>query len=698
MKSHHVEVARRWPSLPDLAQLRQEAFEPGDLIPSVTRGQGEGQQHDLRVEVGGDQLGEGRCDLAGLEPDLVLDHEHGPMHPTQLTRATSEGTQAESLDDLSLVAVVDGLHCGLGRWPGIRRHRGRGAAYPLDVADPEAGDDVGDRALGWTLFGLVVLRLAYHATYLGEVPFALGTFSDGALYEAAALDIVEHPPLGTAPFYLQGAYAYLLALGMSIRPWPAFGLLAQLLLAALALLLAHRSFVRLHGPRCGRVTTIVLLLCPALAFYENKFLSAELGVATGVLALAAFVALARARPSLPRALALGAASGLAMLARPNMLLALPFTLLALDRLARDAGLARAARAARAAAFVLGTALALAPMAARNLAVTGHPDLGPVHGGGTAFYIGNHAGATGLWHAGGLLSANVGTERRELVDELDIDPSLDVREQSRAVGDALYHRSLAWIAAQPGAWLQLELRKLWMLTGNQELTQDYDWLGEQELIAWAHRVALPFGLLLALAWLGGVVMVRRRSPLDRALGWWLAGQLLAIAAANLLFFTSAQHRLPLVVPLALLAGPGLVALLESLRSRLRREPATQHDAGSLGPLALGVALLIAVQAFVPRSPRTGPHPVHYFNLALVQDDTGDPRGALDSLDRAIALRPGDAIFHGRRAHLRFRLADLDGAEQDLAIVFAKPDAPAWVVEQARLDRASVEYERRRLAPR
>ena len=58
--------------------------------------------------------------------------------------------------------------------------------------------------------------------------------------------------------------------------------------------------------------------------------------------------------------------------------------------------------------MLGTCLALAPMAGRNLAVTGHADLGPVHGGGTAFFIGNHDGATGLWHAGGLLSANVGT--------------------------------------------------------------------------------------------------------------------------------------------------------------------------------------------------------------------------------------------------------------------------------------------------
>lgn len=640
------------------------------------------------------------------------------MNPAQLTRAAGKGTQAETLHDLPLVAVVNGLNGSFGRWPRDRGHRRRDAAYPRDVAGSEQADPSPApgvqgpsgaarggsapsiaRALAWISFGLVVLRIAYHATYLGEVPFALGTFSDGAIYEAAAIDIVEHPPLGTEPFYLQGAYAYLLALGMSIRPWPALGLLGQLVVAALALIVAHRSFVRLWGPQVGRVSTIVLLACPALAFYENKFLSASLGVACNVLAFAAFVVLARAsgRRRAWQVVAFGLASGLAMLARPNMVLALPFALVALDRLTRDEGLrAWSARSARAALFVLGVGLALAPMAARNLVVTGHPDLAPVHGGGTSFFIGNNPAASGLWNPGGLLSANLGTERSELAEQLEIDPALAIRDQSRAIGDALYRRSLAWISANPGAWLQLELRKLYFTIGNQELTQDYDWLGEQELIPWAHRVALPFGLLLALALVGGVVVARREYEVGegstRALGVWLTGQLVAVLAANLIFFTSAQHRLPLVVPLAILAGPGLVALVERGHARVRRSSATPR----LGPWVVFAALLIAVQAIVPRIPRTTPHPVHYFNLALVQDDTGDPRGALRSLDRAIELRPNDPIFHGERAHLRYRLVDLDGAEQDLAIVLANPNAPAWVRDQAERDAMNIIWVRRNAA--
>ncbi|MFV8752996.1 hypothetical protein ACNOYE_20815 [Nannocystaceae bacterium ST9] len=556
-----------------------------------------------------------------------------------------------------------------------------------------------DRALAWALLILVALRLAYHATYLGEVPFALGTFSDGAVYEASARDIVEHPPLGTEPFYLQGSYAYLLAIGMSVRTWATLGLLVQLVLAGLALVVAHRGFVRLWGPRTGRVTTLLLLACPALAFYENKFVSASLGVACNVFAFAALVGLLaqsaesdERRGSWWRAGLFGIASGLAILARPNLILALPCSALALVMLQAGQGRERLRAALPGLiGFVLGVGLALAPMALRNQIVTGHPDIQPIHGGGTSFYIGNNPSATGLWNDAGLLSARLGTERSELAEQLDIDPTLDVRGQARAIGDELYGQALAWIGEHPGAWLRLELRKLWFTIGDQQLTQDYDWLGERELIPWANRIGLPFGVLLGLALIGGVV-VWRSPTIDRArklaLAWWLFGQLFALLVANLLFFTSAQHRLPLIVPLVILAGPGAVAVVEHARAR-RRSTALEPAIARGWWIA---ALVLAGQGMWPRIDRSTPHPVHYYNLAVVQDEIGEPLAALHSLDRAIELRPNHPIFHGERAHLRYRIGDLDGAERDLEVVFSSDSPPAWVLERATLDRRGIAFER------
>jgi len=565
-----------------------------------------------------------------------------------------------------------------------------------------------ERGLTLLVLLLVAYRVGYHASYLGELPFAHATFSDGATYEQSARDILEHPPLGREPFYLQGAYAYLLALGMAIGSGVSAGLVVQLLVAFASLALFHRCAVRLWGRRAGLLSSIALLAHPSLAFYENKYLSAELGIACNVLVLAGFVALierasidaslARARASSPAwlfgALALGLGSGLAILARPNMILALPFSLIAIATLTR----ARAAAPA-CAAFVLGVLLALAPMAARNLAVTGHPDVQPIHGGGTSFFIGNNPKSKGLWNDGDLLSGRLGTESRELAEALSIDTTLDERDRARAIGQALYARSFAWIREHPGDWLKLEARKLWLTVGDQPLTQDYDWLGERELLPWAHRVGLSFSMLLALGLLGAGALARGASPAAslgplqgrRALAWFLLGQLLAPLAANLLFFTSAQHRLPLVIPLALLAGPGLLALITTARSWFgAREPAERL------PLALLIlAGLTLAQGPWARIPSEHPHPVHYYNLAMVHVSLDEPLAALASLDRAIELRTSQPIFYLRRAQLRVGLADLDGAEADLARVAelsqAKP-APAWVLEQAEAEQQNLAHAR------
>jgi 4-amino-4-deoxy-L-arabinose transferase-like glycosyltransferase len=560
-----------------------------------------------------------------------------------------------------------------------------------------------ERTLWLIIIVLVAYRLGYHASYLGEVPFAHATFSDGALYEQSARDILEHPPLGREPFYLQGAYAYLLALGMTIRPWPSFGLLVQLLLAFATLALFHRSAVRLWGRTPGLLSSIALLAHPGLAFYENKYVSAELGIACNVLVLAMFVALlGRERRRWLLALGLGAASGLAILARPNMILALPFSLLALAALVEGEGWRARARGAAlpCAALLFGTLLTLAPMAARNLVVTGHPDLQPIHGGGTSFFIGNNPEARGVWNSGGLLSANLGTESDEFADALDIDPALDDRDRARAIGEALYARSFAWMREHPGDWATLELRKLWLTIGDQQLTQDYDWLGERELLPWAHRIGVSFSILLALGLLGAGAVFGERSrvielerPVStprarRALACFGLGQLLAPLAANLLFFTSAQHRLPLVIPLALFAGPGLLAAIAAVRSRLLARAGRVDEPSARFPAAvLVVVALVLLQGPWPRSRQAHPHPIHYYNLAMVQDSIGEPLAALASLDRAIELRPEHPIFRMRRAHLRVRVNDLRGAEQDLAVVAAvaaREHVPNWVLEQAQLD--------------
>lgn len=543
---------------------------------------------------------------------------------------------------------------------------------------------------------LAIQRIVYHSLYLRDVPFAIGTFSDGKMYEVAAFDLLRHWPLGTQPHYLQGIYAYFLALPMHIKPWLSLGLFLQIVLGALALWVFCRTATMAHGRIAGALSTVVLMAYPALAFYENKYLTAEIGVVANIACLWTLSGFLR-RPSRSWAAAMGVATGLSVLARGNMALAVPLNFAALIWACRARD--QAARP-RLAAWVAALLLCVAPLAVRNALVTSQPTIFPSHGGGTSFFIGNNPHANGVWNdGGGLLSGDVSHEREELARRIG------VRSSNRATLDAeigreLYARAWAFIRDEPTAWVRLELKKVWFVAGNDELTQDYDRLGERALMAdsWATTLGqdveaerswsaqalatftmagIPFGVVLGLGVMGAMMLLRRvRNGDEEAMAWGLllGGQVLAILVANVAFFTSSQHRVPLAIPLAFLAGPALVRVW----CGVRRPPTDRRATG----LWLAVGFGLALQAIAPRARRVEVSAVHYYNLAVVQQWIGEPRQALDTLDQALRERPREPLFLLERAKLNLRFDYVYESLWDLDALDALPDNPAWVVEDSR----------------
>jgi 4-amino-4-deoxy-L-arabinose transferase-like glycosyltransferase len=526
---------------------------------------------------------------------------------------------------------------------------------------------------GWIrlwIFAAVAFRLGYHAQYFGEVPFTLATFSDGALYEKMAADILAHPPWGSEPFYLQGVYGALMACAMAIRDQPSTVLFAQLLIAAVAWWGLFRALGLMVDRRTAGVATAIALSYPAFSFYENKHLTATLAVASLIAMLAGAASMIR-RGSWRGAGGLGLATGLAILARSNTLLCVPFAAWAVVLAAR----AHRRPAGRwVAIFGGGLLLALAPMALRNAVVTSQATVMPAHGGGTSFYIGNNREARGVWNdAGGLLSGDVSHERTELARRLGVDEP-DEAQRVKKIGRALYARAWSEIAESPGRWAWLEVRKVWLLAGNDELTQDYDRLGERELVGAVWYVGLPFGLLLGLwaaAWVGA--RGRERTLADRAWIWVCIGQAVAVLVANLGFFTSSQHRLPLVIPMLAYAAWARPDLAWREGDRRRRG------------IMVAVALLLTAQGLLPRSKQTQPSAVHYFNLAIAQKRTGDPRAALVSLSRAVEQRPDHVVIRVERATLARELGEYELTRQDVLVLSQVDDLPLWVRERRERER-------------
>jgi 4-amino-4-deoxy-L-arabinose transferase-like glycosyltransferase len=530
--------------------------------------------------------------------------------------------------------------------------------------------------LPWLVAAFALQRLVYHLVYLRDVPFAVATISDGRIYEQAAADLVAHPPLGAAPFYLQGLYAMQLAVPMAVGGL-ALALLVQLAIAGASWWVLHRAMRAMFGARTAAWGLLLALAHPPLSFYENKFLSASLTV-TCCIGVVAAMAWAERRAGVWSALAVGVALGLGVLARPNLLLAAPVFAVALAWPSRASG--RWWRPL--VGFAVGMAITLGAMAWRNAVVTGKPTFFPAHGGGTSFYIGNNAHANGVWNAAGLFSGDVARESEEYAGaDRPGDP-----EEVAQMGDELYRRAWQEIADDPGRWIGLLGRKAWLMLGNDELAQDFDVLGEREMIPWANRVAVPFGVLLGLAILGAAAWWRDREQRLRL--FWVVGLGVATIAGNLAFFTSSQHRLPLAIPLVLLAATGVRRVGVFVRDRVALRSSR---------IVIGLAVLAMVQAMWPRSKQREPSAVHYYNLALAFDHVGEPTTAAAALDRALQRAPDQPLMLLERSILRRRAGDFEGAQSDLDRILATPGIPAWVRDRAILEVESVAWVRNAAAP-
>ena len=217
------------------------------------------------------------------------------------------------------------------------------------------------------------------------------------------------------------------------------------------------------------------------------------------------------------AVAAGVGAGAAILVRPAMLFFLP--LAALWLVARR-------RVALAAALLAAAMLVVAPWTVRNLRVYDRFVLVASEGGVT-FWTGNHPLARGE----GDLAANPDIKAAEIAFR-SAHPGLTAEEL-----EPLYYReALGYIAAHPGWWLGLLLKKAFftVVPAGPSYTL-HSTLYRVSSIA-SYVILLPFALLGIRAW-------RRRPHRPEAL-FMLAASALIVC---LLFFPQERFRIPVIDP-------------------------------------------------------------------------------------------------------------------------------------------------------
>jgi Flp pilus assembly protein TadD len=183
--------------------------------------------------------------------------------------------------------------------------------------------------------------------------------------------------------------------------------------------------------------------------------------------------------------------------------------------------------------------------------------------------------------------------------------------------------LTFIRERPGRYLWLELQKIRLMLGAEEVPDIYSPRLEAARVTPALRWAfLDLRWTLPLAVVGLVRIGRRLSP-------WFLGLMVVHAATLLGFYVSNRYRLPLEVLLLVPAGVAL-ALLRERRTWVALAP------------ALALSVLLWVTADARRTPAAWG--IVMANLGASQARAGAYVGAERSFRESIALSPDWARAH------------------------------------------------------
>jgi len=450
-------------------------------------------------------------------------------------------------------------------------------------AEPDETTNLRDERpwLALAIFAIALLVRLIHVWQIRRSPYYATLLGDSRGYDDWARQIAAGDWLGHDVFYQAPLYPYVLGFiyrvaGHHLLVVRVIQALIGSMSCALLALAATRMFSRPAGIAAG---LMLALYAPAI-FFDGLLQKSVLDVFFVCLALwlisrteetakTAETAEKNAEKKIsqrslrsPRFLlyvTLGLTMGGLALTREN---ALVFILVILAWIVTkglsDRGWGLAGRSA--AAFLIGLAIVLLPVAVRNSYVGGGffittSQFGP------NFYIGNNPEADGTYQS---LRFGRGSPEYERQDATELaERALGTTLTPAQVSSYWTDKALAFVTSRPGAWLTLMGRKAALVWNASEMvdTESQEAHAEWSLPLRLGGLVGHFGILVPLALFGVIVT----WPMRRRL-WILYAMMLAYAASVVLFYVFARYRYPLVPLLMLFAAAGVVTLPRVVRSR------------------------------------------------------------------------------------------------------------------------------------
>ncbi|HZR23542.1 MAG TPA: tetratricopeptide repeat protein [Vicinamibacterales bacterium] len=490
--------------------------------------------------------------------------------------------------------------------------------------------------LGVFLIALTVRLL--HVWQIRRAPFFDVLLGDAHGYDEWAQRIAAGDWIGRDVFYQAPLYPYFLGVVYKLFGHSLVAArVAQAIIGSGSCALLSAAATRLFSRTVGLVAGLMLALYAPAIFFDGLLQKSVLDVFFVCLALYFVAALTttsaeHAEPAEPKRpqrilrvqrltlwLCLGLAIGALSLTRENALVFV--VVLAVWAFVRS-------RVNGVAAFALGVAMVVAPVAIRNSVIGGGfyittSQFGP------NLYIGNHPGADGSYQSLRYGRGAPEFERQDATElaERALHRSLTPGEVSSYWTD----RAFDFMAGQPAAWLRLLGRKIVLLWNATEMvdTEDQSTHADWSLPLKVLGPVGHFGVLVPLAVIGLFLTWRDRDRL------WIVYVLIATYAVSVVvFYVFARYRYPLV--------PLLIPFAAVAAASFRRIPKPESR------IPITVAVFVAIFCNWPVASAQEMRAVTETNLGVALQSAQRVDDAIDHYRRAIAERPDYAPAHSNLA--------------------------------------------------
>ena len=496
-----------------------------------------------------------------------------------------------------------------------------------------------------------LLRLIYLVQYRSN-PMFYYPMVDEQWHLNWALDIIGGDFWGKEAYFRGPLYPYLLSFFLLITGKSIFmARLLQAVIASFSAVMVYLLGRKLFSEKVGIISGFAYAAYGTIIFYEAMFLIPVLFIFLNLLAV--YLLLKYEGDYNPkRWLLAGLIVGLSAVARPNILLLVPFFLIWIYwgfRQIKSLG----KRLIIPLIYLAGILIPVFCVTARNLSVTGEPVLISSQGG-VNLYIGNNPDTEGL---------------TMLMPEVKLNESLPWDEFTTATREAAEKeaghkltageessfwtkKALKYIWNNPGAFVGITLKKtLYFMLGfeNSDQTDIYqsrEYSSLLSLLIWKKPIYFPYGLILPLGLVGMILCWRRRKNLA-LLYIFIVGYIPTVV----LFLVTARHRLTIIPFLLMFAAYAVLSLWDMYKKK-------RWNKFTLYTAIFVITLIITNRTYFD----IGFENVFqtHFNLALTYERQGDLASAEKEYRAALKEYPYSATTLNNLGNLLYRTGRFDEA--------------------------------------